>query len=434
MAIQTLSPPATAATLDFHGKATPLPIVIGTEGETAIDIQKLRASTGLITFDPGFGNTGACRSAITFIDGERGILRYRGFDIAELAAKSTFLEVVWLLLYGELPAKPQLAQLTDQVVRHTLLHENFRRFFDALPKDAHPMPVCAAAVAALATFYQEPTHNEQATNDAIVRLIAKMPTIAAYSYKHSIGQPFVYPQNRLSYPANFLHMMFSTPCDDYEVDPVLVRALDLLLILHADHEQNCSTSTVRVVGSSQANLFASVSAGISALWGPLHGGANQQVIEMLEHIEADGGDAQKFVDRAKDKKDNSRLMGFGHRVYKNYDPRASILRQACIDVLVRLNVHSRQLDIAMKLEDIALKDDYFISHKLYPNVDFYSGIIYKALGIPVNMFTVMFAIGRMPGWIAQWLESRRDPDNRIVRPRQIYTGARQRPYVPMEKR
>ncbi len=296
------------------------------------------------------------------------------------------------------------------------------------------MPVCAAAVAALATFYQDGNGNAANTNDTVVRLIAKMPTIAAYSYKHSIGQPFIYPSNKLDYSSNFLHMMFATPCDDFEVDPLVAKALDLLLILHADHEQNCSTSTVRVVGSSHANLFASVSAGISALWGPLHGGANQQVIEMLERIEAEGGDVQKFVDRAKDKKDNSRLMGFGHRVYKNYDPRATILRKSCADVLKRLNLQSRQLDIAMKLEDIALKDDYFISHKLYPNVDFYSGIIYKALGIPVNMFTVMFAIGRMPGWIAQWLESRQDPDNRIARPRQIYTGATLRAYMPLNKR
>jgi citrate synthase len=434
MTTQTVPAAQAAAKLTLDGKDVSLPLITGTEGETAIDIQKLRASTGLITLDPGFGNTGACRSAITFIDGEKGILRYRGYDIAELAAKSTFLEVAWLVLYGELPTKAELEAFTTEITRHTLLHENFRRFFEALPKDAHPMPVCAAAVAALATFYQEPDHDPKAVHDAVIRLIAKMPTIASYSYKHSIGQPFMYPQNRLSYPENFLRMMFGTPAEDLDVDPVLAKALDLLLILHTDHEQNCSTSTVRVVGSSHANLFASVSAGISALWGPLHGGANQQVIEMLERIEAEGGDAQKFVDRAKDKKDNSRLMGFGHRVYKNYDPRASILRKACIDVLTRLNLQSRQLDIAMTLEDIALKDDYFISHKLYPNVDFYSGIIYKALGIPVNMFTVMFAMGRMPGWIAQWLESRKDPDARIARPRQIYTGATQRAYVPIDKR
>jgi citrate synthase len=434
MTTQTLTSAETTATLTYDGKPVPLPLVTGSEGETAIDIQKLRAATGLITLDPGFGNTGACRSAITFIDGEQGILRYRGYDIAELAEKSTFLEVAWLLLYGELPTRAEVATLTAEVTRHTLLHENFRRFFEALPKDAHPMPVCSAAVAALATFYQGPEPNEPNLHETIVRLIAKMPTIAAYSYKHSIGQPCIYPRNQLSYVANFLHMMFATPCDEFEVDPAVARALDLLLILHADHEQNCSTSTVRVVGSSRANLFAGISAGIGALWGPLHGGANQQVIEMLERIEAEGGDVQKFVDAAKDKKSNSRLMGFGHRVYKNYDPRAAILRRTCIDVLNRLGVQSRQLDIAMKLEAIALRDEYFVSHKLYPNVDFYSGIIYKALGIPVNMFTVMFAIGRLPGWIAQWLESRNDPDTRIARPRQIYTGARQRPYAPLDRR
>jgi citrate synthase len=434
MTTQTLTAAETTATLTYDGKPVTLPLVTGSEGETAIDIQKLRAATGLITLDPGFGNTGACRSAITFIDGEQGILRYRGYDIAELAEKSTFLEVAWLLLYGELPTRAELATLTANVTRHTLLHENFRRFFEALPKDAHPMPVCSAAVAALATFYQGPEPNEANLHETIVRLIAKMPTIAAYSYKHSIGQPFIYPRNQLSYVANFLHMMFATPCDEFEVDPAVARALDLLLILHADHEQNCSTSTVRVVGSSRANLFAGISAGIGALWGPLHGGANQQVIEMLERIETEGGDVQKFVDAAKDKKSNSRLMGFGHRVYKNYDPRAAILRRTCIDVLNRLGLQSRQLDIAMKLEQIALRDEYFVSHKLYPNVDFYSGIIYKALGIPVNMFTVMFAIGRLPGWIAQWLESRNDPDTRIARPRQIYTGARQRPYAPLDRR
>jgi citrate synthase len=336
-------------------------------------------------------------------------------------------------MYGELPSRAQLDEFSGSVRQHTLLHESFRRFFEALPKDAHPMPVCAAAVAALATFYQDP-ETDQTLRDTIVRLVAKMPTLAAYSYKHSIGQPFIYPSNRLDYATNFLNMMFAVPAEEYRVDPVLAKAVDLLLILHADHEQNCSTSTVRVVGSSRANLFASISAGIGALWGPLHGGANQQVIEMLEQIEAEGGDAQKFVNRAKDKKDNSRLMGFGHRVYKNYDPRAKILKKSCDEVLNKLGIRSRQLELAMKLEEIALKDDYFVSHKLYPNVDFYSGIIYKALGIPVNMFTVMFAIGRLPGWIAQWLEMRKDPETRIVRPRQIYTGATLRSYLPVEKR
>ncbi len=421
------------ATVQFNGRTVTLPLVTGSEGETGIDIQTLRAQTGLITLDPGYANSGACRSGITFIDGEKGILRYRGYPIEELAARSSFLEVAWLLLHGELPRADELASFALEVTRHTMLHEDFVRFFESMPKDAHPMPVCSAAVAGLATFYQQP-ETDQSIHETVVRLIAKMPTIASYSYKHSIGQPFIYPKNDLDYASNFLRMMFATPCEEYVVDPALARAVDLLLILHADHEQNCSTSTVRMVGSSRANLFASISAGISALWGPLHGGANQQVIEMLERIEAEGGDAQKFVNRAKDKKDNSRLMGFGHRVYKNYDPRAAILKKSCADVLDRLGVKSRLLEIAMKLEEIALRDEYFISHKLYPNVDFYSGIIYKALGVPVNMFTVMFAIGRMPGWIAQWIEMRHDPDNKIARPRQIYTGHTLRHYGGREAR
>jgi citrate synthase len=425
--------PAEAVGLEFNGKSLTLPLIEGSEAEAGIDISQLRAKSGLITLDPGFGNSGACRSAITFIDGEKGVLRYRGYDIADLAAKSTFLEVAWLLLRGELPTRADLEGFRHEVTRHSMLHEDFRRFFGGLPKDAHPMPVCSAAVGALATFYQQP-ETDQHIQDTVTRLIAKMPTIAACSYKHSIGQPFMYPKNALDYSSNFLHMMFATPCESYEVDPVLARAIDLLLILHADHEQNCSTSTVRVVGSSRANLFASIAAGISALWGPLHGGANQQVIEMLDQIEADGGDVQKFVNRAKDKRDNSRLMGFGHRVYKNYDPRAAILKRACMDVLEKLGVKSRQLEIAMELEATALNDEYFISHKLYPNVDFYSGIIYRALGIPVNMFTVMFTLGRLPGWIAHWLEMRSDPETRIVRPRQIYTGPTRRAYVPMESR
>jgi citrate synthase len=421
------------ATLDYAGKRLDMPVVAGSEGELGVDIAQLRSKTGLITLDPGFGNTGACRSAITFIDGERGILRYRGYPIEELAEKSTFLEVAWLLIYGELPTRAQLEGFSSEISRHTMLHENFGRFFEGLPKDAHPMPVCAAAVGALATFYQQP-ETEAHIQDSVIRLIAKMPTIAAYSYKHSLGQPFMYPRNSLDYCANFLHLMFATPCEEYAVHPVLAKALDLLLILHADHEQNCSTSTVRVVGSSRANLFASIAAGISALWGPLHGGANQQVIEMLERIEAEGGDVRKFVDRAKDKKDNSRLMGFGHRVYKNFDPRAKILKASCTDVLNALGITSRQLELAMQLEEIAIHDEYFISHKLYPNVDFYSGIIYKALGIPVNMFTVMFTLGRLPGWIAQWKEMRQDPETRIARPRQIYTGATERSYAPVEAR
>jgi citrate synthase len=421
------------ATLTFDGQTLTMPVVRGSENELAVDIQTLRAKTGLITLDPGYGNTGSCRSAITFIDGEKGILRYRGYPIEELADKSTFLEVAWLLIRGELPSAQELQQWRSDVTRHTLVHEDMRRFFEALPKDAHPMPVCSAAVGALATFYQQP-ETDQKVHDSIVRLIGKMPTIAAFSYKHSIGQPFMYPINRLNYSANFLHMMFATPCEDFEVDPTLARVIDLLLILHADHEQNCSTSTVRMVGSSQANLFASIAAGISALWGPLHGGANQQVIEMLERIQAEDGNADKFLTRAKDKNDTTRLMGFGHRVYKAYDPRAAILKKACGDVLNRVGVSSRLLEIAMRLEEVALKDDYFVSRKLYPNVDFYSGVIYKALGIPVNMFTVMFAIGRLPGWIAQWVEMRKDPDNRIARPRQVYTGATKRAYVPVSAR
>jgi citrate synthase len=424
-----------AANVDLahDGKSLSLPLIEGSEGEIGIDVAQLRNKTGMITFDPGFGNTGACRSAITFIDGERGILRYRGYAIEELAARSSFLEVAWLLIHGELPSQSQLETFSGDVTHHTMVHQDFGRFFEGFPKDAHPMPVCAAAVGALATFYQQP-ETEQSIHDSVTRLIAKMPTIAAYSYKHSLGQPFMYPRNDLEYCSNFLHMMFATPCEEYAVDPVLAKAVDLLLILHADHEQNCSTSTVRVVGSSRANLFASIAAGISALWGPLHGGANQQVIEMLDRIEAEGGNVGAFVDRAKDKKDNSRLMGFGHRVYKNFDPRATILKKACTEVLAAKGIKSRQLEIAMTLEEIALSDDYFISHKLYPNVDFYSGIIYKALGIPVNMFTVMFTLGRLPGWIAQWIEMRHDPETRIVRPRQIYTGATVRPYVPMNAR
>jgi len=421
------------ATIQFDGRSVTLPLVKGSEGELAIDIRELRAKTGLITLDPGFGNTGACESRVTFIDGEQGILRYRGYPIEELAEKSTFLEVAWLLIHGELPSGNDLETFTAGVTHHTMLHEDFGRFFEGLPKDAHPMPVCSAAVGALATFYQQP-ETEQSNRDAVTRLIAKMPTIAAYSYKHSIGQPFMYPRNRFDYCTNFLYMMFATPCEEYEVHPVLARALDLVLVLHADHEQNCSTSTVRVVGSSRANLFASIAAGIGALWGPLHGGANQQVIEMLDRIEAEGGDVRKFVERAKDKKDNSRLMGFGHRVYKNYDPRALILKKSCTEVLNTLGIKSRQLEIATELEEMALSDDYFISHKLYPNVDFYSGIILKALGIPVNMFTVIFTIGRLPGWIAHWIEMQRDPDTRIARPRQVYIGATRRPYVPMEDR
>jgi len=423
----------TTARLEVEGKSIELPITVGTEGEVGIDILKLRAQTGAITLDPGFGSTGACKSAITFIDGDKGILRYRGYPIEQLAEKATFLEVAYLLLAGELPTQKQLDEFAANIRLHTMLHENFKRFFESLPKDAHPMPTCAAAVGALATFYQEP-ETDATRQITITRLLAKMPTLAAYAYKHSIGQPFMYPRNELDYTTNFLHMMFATPCEEYRVDPVVAKALDLLLILHADHEQNCSTSTVRLVGSSQANLFASVSAGISALWGPLHGGANQEVIEMLERIAAEDGNADRFLNRAKDRNDTTRLMGFGHRVYKSYDPRAAILKRTCEQLRTRLGAGGRLLDIAFRLEEVALKDDYFVSRNLYPNVDFYSGIIYRMIGIPVNMYTAMFALGRMPGWIAHWLEMRRDPDTRIGRPRQIYTGPNARDYVARNAR
>ena len=414
--------------ITYQGKTFRYPLIEGTEAEAAIDIRKLREQTGLITFDPGYGNTGSCRSAITYIDGETGVLRYRGYPIEELAEKSSFLEVAWLLIHGELPSAPELQAFSNEVTRHTMLHENFGRFFSALPKDAHPMPVCAAAVGALATFSQDP-ENEETVHKTVIRLIAKMPTIAAYSYKHFVGQPGVYPRNDLDYSANLLRMMFAVPCEEYVLDPLLSKTLDLLLILHADHEQNCSTSTVRMVGSSQANLYASISSGISALWGPLHGGANQKVIEMLEWIAHNEGSAERFVSRAKDKNDTTRLMGFGHRVYKSYDPRATILKKYCEQILARVPASSpsnKLFDIARKLEEIALRDEYFIKRKLYPNVDFYSGVIYKAMGIPTNMFTVMFALGRMPGWVAQWLEMRRDPDFKIGRPRQVYVGATKR--------
>ena len=424
------------AELRFDGQILELPIVEGSEGERALDISALRGKTGLITLDPGYMNTGSCTSSITFIDGEEGILRYRGYPIEELAEKSTFLEVAYLLMYGDLPRREELHAFVDSIRRHTMLHEDFKGFYRALPKDAHPMAACAAAVGALATFYPDsldpldPRQLEISTH----RLIAKLPTLASYAYKHSIGQPFMYPDNRLSYVGNFLHMMFATPCEAFEVDPVVRKAIDLLLILHADHEQNCSTSTVRLVGSSMVNLFASISAGINALWGPRHGGANQDVIEMLIAIRDEGLTAREFVERAKNQKDAAaRLTGFGHRVYKNYDPRAKVIKKACFDVLEKLGVHSKLLEIAVELEEIALKDEYFVERKLYPNVDFYSGVIYNAIGTPENMFTAMFAIGRLPGWIAQWMEMH-DDKHKIGRPRQIYVGATRRPYVELEDR
>ncbi|MCA9509261.1 MAG: citrate synthase [Myxococcota bacterium] len=424
------------AELRLDDKTIELPVVVGSEGEHAIDITKLRAQTGYITLDPGYANSGSCKSAITFIDGEQGILRYRGIPIEELAEKSSFLEVAYLLIYGQLPPADTKAAFERSIRRHTMIHEDFRYFFRALPKDAHPMAACATAIGALATFYPDSLdpRDPHQVEVSVHRLIAKLPTIAAYAYKHSIGQPFMYPQNSLDYVGNFLRMMFGNPCEDYEVDPVIERALDLLLILHADHEQNCSTSTVRLCGSSMVNLFGAISAGINALWGPLHGGANQGVIEMLEAIADEGQTAREFLERAKSGDESARLMGFGHRVYKNYDPRAKVIKKACFDVLERLGVHSKLLEIAVELEEITLKDDYFVERRLYPNVDFYSGVIYNAIGTPANMFTALFAIGRLPGWIAQWIEMHRDPAFKIGRPRQIYTGPTKSSYVPVEKR
>ncbi|MEP7361143.1 MAG: citrate synthase [Chloroflexota bacterium] len=426
----------TTAELRIGERTFSLPIERGSEGYPAINVNTLLRDAGVVTLDYGFGSTAATRSAITYLDGEAGILRYRGYAIEQIAEHSTFLETAYLLLEGELPDKGQLEAWTDLVTRHTLLHEEFRRFFQGFPMDAHPMGILAAAVAALSTFYQESMdpRDPDSVDISTVRLIAKMPTIAALAYKHSVGQPFVYPDNSLDYESNFLHMMFAIPAEKYRVDPDAARALRTLLILHADHEQNCSTATVRMAGSSHANLYASISAGISALWGPLHGGANQEVLEMLQQIDADGGNVAKWVDRAKDKNDTFRLFGFGHRVYKNYDPRAQIIKSAADTLLAKLGAEDRLLEIAKELEAVALTDRYFIDHKLYPNVDFYSGLIYRALGFPTEMFTVLFAIGRLPGWIAQWREMMTDPDSRIGRPRQVYTGVRERAYLPLESR
>ncbi len=412
------------------------PVVTGSENEKAIDISKLRATTGHITLDPGYKNTGATKSGITYLDGENGILRYRGYGIEELAEKASFLEVAFLLIHGELPNADQLAYFENSITKHTLVHENMKRFFEAFPQGAHPMGMLSSMISSLSTFYPESQNPNRSVTDielTIHRLIAKLPTLAAQAYKHNMGHPTVYPKNDLSYCGNFLNMMFALPSEDYVVDPVIEDALNKLLILHADHEQNCSASTVRIVGSSQANLYSSISAGIAALWGPLHGGANQAVIEMLEKIKNDGGDLQKWVDKAKDKTDSFRLMGFGHRVYKNFDPRARIIKKAADDVLAKLGVQDPVLDIAKKLEAVALKDDYFVQRGLYPNVDFYSGIIYRALGIPTDMFTVMFAIGRLPGWIAQWKEMLENGEP-IGRPRQVFTGATERSFVEMDKR
>jgi citrate synthase len=428
-----LEAPPGSARLILDGKEYELPVVVGSEGETGVDVSKLRAQSRAITLDPGYGNTGSCESAITYIDGEAGILRYRGYPIDELAEDAQFLEVCFLLVYGHLPNRKEVEDFSAKLSRHTLLHEDMKKFFEGFPAGAHPMAMLSAMVTSLSAYYPDETGDENVDLN-VTRLFAKAITIAAFSYKKNVGQPFMYPRNDLSYTANFLHMMFAVPSEPYVVSPVLERALNLLLILHADHEQNCSTSTVRMVGSSQANLFASISAGICALWGPLHGGANQKVIEMLQRIRKDGGDYKKYVEMAKDKSSDFRLMGFGHRVYKNFDPRARILKRAADEVLAELGVADPLLEIAKALEDVALHDEFFVERKLYPNVDFYSGIIYRAMGIPTNMFTVMFALGRLPGWIAQWKEMREDPKTRINRPRQIYVGPGRREYVPLDRR
>ena len=420
------------AQLTLDGKTIELPIVKGTEDEKAIDVTQLRSETKYITFDPSYGNTGSCSSDITYINGEKGILLYRGYPIEQLADNSSFVEVIYLLLYGELPNETELVSFNKEITYHSLIHEDMKRFFDGYPMNAHPMGVLASTVAALSTFYPARVDGDIELN--IIRLLAKVKTLAAFAYKKSIGQPLIYPKNELGFEENFLHMMFAVPAEDYTVDPTMAEALRLLLILHADHEQNCSTSTVRMVGSSHANLFISIAAGIGALWGALHGGANQRVIEMLKMIHADGDNFEKYVDMAKDKKSNFKMMGFGHRVYKNFDPRAKILKKSADNLLLKMGINDPLLKIAKELEQVALKDDFFISRKLYPNVDFYSGIIYRALGIPTKMFTVMFALGRLPGWIAQWKEMRNAEKPRIYRPRQIYTGVAKRDFIPLDKR
>jgi len=425
---------ANTARLEVNDKSIDLPLVMGSESEIGIDISKLRSQTKAITLDPGFVNTGSCESGITYLDGEKGILRYRGYPIEQLAEKSNFLEVSYLLIYGELPTNLQLNDFEYNVKQHTLLHEDVRHIYQAFPKDAHPMAILSSIVCALSTFYPDfSATDSDAVDLAIWRLMGKLPTIAAWSYKKNIGQPFVYPINEFTYTKNFLNMLFGVPTTNYEVPEEFVKALNVLFILHADHEQNCSTSTVRLVGSSEANLFASISTGIAALWGPLHGGANQAVLEMLKQIHNDGGDVQKFVKLAKDKGSGFRLMGFGHRVYKNFDPRATILKGYCDKILDLLGTPDPLLDIAKQLEEAALTDEYFIERNLYPNVDFYSGIIYKALGFPTDMFTVLFSLGRLPGWIAHWLEMR-NGISKIGRPRQIYTGQTERNYESLSQR
>lgn len=410
--------------------------VPATVGASGYDVSALLKETGHITLDHGFMNTASCESAITYIDGDKGILRYRGYPIEQLAEKSTFLETSYLLIYGSLPSASELAKFTEDISMHTMVHEDLRRFFDGFPRDAHPMPVLSSAVSALSTFYQDSLDpfNERQVEISTIRLMAKIPTLAAYAYKKTIGQPSRYPDNSLDYVSNFMNMTFGVPAESYEVNPAIVKALDMLFILHADHEQNCSTSTVRMVGSSHANLFASVSAGINALFGPLHGGANQAVLEMLEEIQESGDTVQQFIQRVKNREDGVKLMGFGHRVYKSYDPRAAIVRKHAHDILTMLGVQDPLFDIARELEDAALSDEFFIERKLYPNVDFYTGLIYRAIGFPTRMFTVLFAIGRVPGWIAQWQEMITDPDTKIGRPRQVYIGEAERGYVDLAKR
>ncbi|PSQ99761.1 MAG: citrate (Si)-synthase [Bacteroidetes bacterium QS_9_68_14] len=420
------------ATLSFDDQEYEFPLSIGTEHEVGVDISTLRSESGAIALDPGYGNTGSCESAITFINGEEGVLRYRGYPISELAEKSSFVEVCFLLINGELPTQEELDDFRHKLTYHSLLHEDMKKFFEGYPPSAHPMSVLSAMVAAMSTYY--PTGDEEVMDLNIIRLLAKLKTLAAFAYKKSIGQPYVYPQNHHSYTEDFLYTMFAVPSEDYEVPDVLEEALDMLLILHADHEQNCSASTVRMVGSSGASLFASVSAGIGALSGPLHGGANTEVIRMLEEIHEAGGDSSEYVEKAKDSDDPFRLMGFGHRVYRNMDPRAEIIKSTADRVLDELGLGDPLLDIARHLEEAALEDDYFIERSLYPNVDFYSGILYRAMGIPTEMFTVMFAMGRLPGWIAQWKEMRGDEATRIYRPRQVYVGAAKRDYAPIEER
>lgn len=425
-----------AARLNYDGEDLEFPVVKAVNGNDGLDISKLLATTGAVTLDSGFVNTASCESAITFIDGDAGILRYRGYPIEQLAKESSFVEVSYLLIYGHLPTEDELVEFNNTINRHTILHEDLKNFFDGFPSDAHPMAVLSSAVSALSTFYQDsldpfdPNQVEIST----IRLMAKVPTIAAYALRKAQGEPMPYPDNSLNLVDDFLRMTFGWPAEPYEVDPVIAHALDVLLILHADHEQNCSTSTVRMVGSAQANLFASVSAGVNALFGPLHGGANQAVLEMLEEIHESGDGVDAFIEKVKNREEGVRLMGFGHRVYKNYDPRAKIIKQVADDVFERLQIDDQLFDIALRLEEVALNDEFFIERKLYPNVDFYTGLIYRAMGFPTRMFPVLFALGRLPGWIAQWREMISDPATKIGRPRQVYIGSDERDYVPLEQR